>query len=716
MKIPLPYKLTPCFILLVILNFNGLVFSQDTSLLRLKVNVTDTLWNIPVADPYRWLESINSDTTKNWLKEQQKITKKEKQGFNTKYVNFYTKLNAAGGFWYPSFKKEGPYYFARRLNSEFASAVLYYKTSLDEDERIAYDPNKAFTKNIISIKGYSLSANAKYLAVTLSRSGSDWHEIKVRDLTTDQELPDKIDWVKFSNVVWYGDGFFYSRFKETDAATMHLAANTHQQLFYHKLGQPQQQDQLVYSIPDIVNSLFRFEKTSDNKYLILYTVAKLRGAWYKIVAYKDLNEGILSEQKMFIASPASEQTDFSVVDCINGQFVVSTNLGAPHYRVMLYNKDSVNYAQPLINEFSEALESIYHIGKKIVCLYSGKGKYTAAIFNYEGEMVRGIKFIEGAGIIGFYPEAGDTSILYFQSTFYTPPIAYRLSLNTNATTVVKRTKIFYDAEKFTTKIVTYKSKEGTDIPMYLTYKKGLKLNGKNPVLLYGYGGFGISLQPFYEFANVIWYENGGILAVPLIRGGGELGSDWHEQGQLLNKQNTFSDFIAAAQYLVDSGYTSPEKMAIKGGSHGGLLVAAAMTQRPDLFKVVIAEMGVYDMLRWHLFTGARFITSEFGTVEDSAEFVNLLKYSPLHNVKENIVYPATMLVTAENDDRVPPLHSYKFLATLQEKSRGTNSHILYFEEDSGHAGGETFERNNREQAFELSFIFKQMGLTETTNF
>jgi prolyl oligopeptidase len=707
-------ELRPHINLIILVCFGLFANAQDTSLTHLKQNVIDTYWGTAVADPYRWLESVNSDTTKNWLDEQQKITRKEKQSFSTKYTTFYSKLDAASGYMFPNFTKEGPYYFSFSLQSEFASAILYYKTSFDGDKMVAFDPNKWFTKNISRIDKYSLSEDARYLAVTISKSGSDWREIKVRDLSNSLDLTDKIDWVKFSDVVWFKNGFFYSRFKQIDAAALYTATNTEQQLYYHKLGNSQNQDQLVYSVPP--KASFSFEKTSDNKHLVFYTAAKIRGQWCNVVAYKNLEDGILSELKMFIATPAAANIDYKVIDLIDGQFAVSTNFEAPHYRVLLYNKDSVNYAQPLINEYSDLLENVYHIGTKLVCLYFRNGRYTTAIFNYKGEMTQGIKFIEGAGVSSFSPEEGDTSLLYFQSTFYTPPITFRLNLNTNKTTVVKKTEVYYDADKFTTKVVTYKSKDGTEIPMYLTYKKGLKLNGKNPVILYGYGGFGVSVAPFYDFANIILYENSGILAVPLIRGGGELGMDWHDQGRLLNKQNTFDDFIAAAEYLIDSGYTNKGKLAIKGGSNGGLLVAAVLTQRPELFQVVIGKMGVYDMLRYHLFTVGGFYKDEYGASTDSAQFFYLKNYSPLHNIKEGVDYPATLLVTAENDDRVPPLHTYKFLATLQEKSSGTYPHIMYFEEDAGHAGGETYDRRNREKAFELAFIFKQMKISETTNF
>lgn len=703
-------------ILSILVCLSGLAFSQDTSLARLKVNVTDTFFGVPVADPYRWLESMNSDTTKNWLKEQRKITRREKQNFGGKYMGVYNKLISGGGYSFPNFVKEGAYYFGTRFQSTYTSPVLFYKTSLDGEEIVAFDPNNSGSKDVFNIVTYSLSEDAQYLAVKLSKSGSDWREIKIQNLATGKELPDKIEWVKFSNIVWFQNGFFYSRYKKTETTQLLTATNTQQQLFYHKLGQTQEQDQLIYSVPDKANTIFQIEKTSDNKHLIIYSAARLNSKWCNIIAYKNLEEGILSELKMFIATPITANIDYQVIDFINGQFAVKTNFEAPHYRVLLYNKDSINYAQPIINQYSEVIKQVYHIGGKLFCLYFRDGMYSAGIFDYEGQMAKRIKFSEGAGLRDFYAEAGDTSVLYFQSSFYTPPVAYRLSLNTGNVTLVKKTSVYYDAQSFTTKIVKYKSKDGTEVPMYLTYKKGLNLNGQNPVILYGYGNFAYSVSPFYAYTNIVLYENNGILAVPLIRGGGELGKEWHEQGRLLNKQNTFDDFIAAAEFLIDSGYTSAERLAIKSNSYGSLVVAATMVQRPDLFKVAIAEMGVYDMLRQQLFTIGKFTEEEYGTTKDSLQFLNLLKYSPLHNVRNGKSYPATLLIAAENDDRLPSLHSYKFLATLQEKSSGINPHILYFEDDAGHQGTGRLDDWYSRQAFELAFIFSQMNLKIGTGF
>ncbi len=679
-------------------------------------NVVDTVWGTAVEDPYRWLESLNSDSTAEWFKQQRKITRTEKTKFYASYTDIYGKLISDGGASFPNFIKEGPYYFQFKYTTEYSTPILFYKTKVDGDLVEAYNPNIYFNKEPVTVEDFYLSNDARYLAVSLSIAGTDWRTIKVRDLKKGKNLPDKIEWVKFSNICWTDSGFFYSKFKDPPAGLTHIAANSQQQLCFHKLGDSTANDGVVYSIPDKANTFFHFDVTSDNQYLILYTAAKLNGEWCSVVAYQDLEEGIYGGMNLFLASSFKDEISYNVIDHLNGKFLVQTNLDAPHCRLLLCDKDAVNKLELLVPEYKEILKSVYHVNKKIVCLYFNNGSYTACLFDYEGELLNGIKFPQGINVKGFYGEPSDTVVGYYQNAFYTPPVVYTWNLNSYKTEQADVTKVHYDADDYTTEIVTYKSKDGTEVPMYLTHKKKLKRSAKNPVILYGYGGFGISTTPFYTFANILFFENNGILAVPLIRGGGEFGKTWHDQGKGLNKQNSFDDFISAAEYLIDSGYTSKERLALRGGSNGGLLVGAVLTQRPDLFKVAIGEMGVYDMLRYHLFTGNRFIGGEYGTSNDSIQFKNLLKYSPLHNVKSKVDYPATLLLTAQNDDRVPPFHSYKFLAALQANADNTKPHILYFEEEAGHQGAERIDYRTSSDAFILAFIFRQMGIDALTGF
>lgn len=694
-----------------------LFFLAQPTLKAQPLSVIDTIWGTPVADPYRWLEDLNSDTVKEWLKQQKKLTKIEQKKSSAAFSNINEKITRDGGASFPKFIKQGPYYFRLMYNSEFSTPVLYYKKRANADLWVAYDTHD-FMKEPVSIEGFQLSNDARLLAVSLSKAGTDWRTIQVRDLKTKKTLPDKIEWVKFSNIVWADSGFFYSRFKEPPPDLVHIASNTQQQLCFHKLGDAQEKDAVIYSIPNEANSIFNFHTVAKNRYLILYTTAKLKGRWYNVILYKDLMSGIFAEGNILITTPAKDDIDFSVVACIKDKFLIHTNLDAPHYRVLSCHKDSMNRMEEFIPEFTETLESIQHGNGKLLALYFNKGRYVASFYDYEGDMIQGIKFQEGWNLDGFYGGESDSVVDYSINSFYTPPIVYSLNLNTYKSELVEKTTVHYDAERYNTKLVTYKSKDGTEIPMYITHKKNLVRSRKNPVLLYGYGGFGIPITPFYSFSNILFFENDGVLAVPMIRGGGELGKEWHKNGSGLNKQNSFDDFASAAEYLINNNYTTKEKLAIRGGSNGGLLVGAMITQHPGLFKVAISDVGVFDMLRYHLFTMGRLWEDEYGTLKDSVQFQNLYKYSPLHNIKPHKDYPATLLLTAKNDDRVPPLHTYKFLQALQDNSFGKDPkpHILYFEKDAGHSGAETINEIYQRESFIWAFIFNEMGILPYTHF
>lgn len=678
------------------------------------LSVIDTIWGIPVADPYRWLEDLNSDTTKAWLNRQVQITQAEHRKFDGAKMAIYHNLINNGGASFRHYIKKGNYFFEFRTSSRLTSPVLYYHKSINGFGAIAYNTHD-FGKEPLTIEEFEPSIDGKYLAVSLSKAGTDWRTIRVRDLETKNDLSDKIEWVKFSNIAWTEDGFFYSRFKEPPADLVHVAPNAQQQLCFHKLGDLQEDDKVIYTIPDKANSIFHFETTADHRYLILYSITKLNGKLRNAVSYKDLNEGIYAPINLLVATPIEKEIDFNVIGFVNDKFLIATNLDAPRYHVLSCHKDSVNRLEEFIPEYKEVLKSVLRVGDKWLALYFSNGADMLCVFDNKGEMLRGIKFAKGVNVDDFYIET-ETVVGFIQNTFYTPPVAYTLDLSNYEMKISEETKVLYDADIFTTEIVNYKSKDGTEIPMYLTYKKSLKRDKDNPVLLYGYGGFGVSMRPFCSYANIFFMINNGILAVPLIRGGGEFGDEWHKQGKGLNKQNSFDDFIGAAEYLVKNGYTSKEKLAIRGGSNGGLLVGAVLTQRPDLFKAAISNVGVFDMLRYHLFTHGRLIKDEYGFSEDSVEFKNLLGYSPLHNTKSNTDYPATLLLTAENDDRVPPLHSYKFLQALQDSSSNQKPHILYFEKEAGHQGSSKIDNRYLREAFILAFIYNQMGIVIPTDY
>lgn len=697
-----------------LLSLLSLFFVSRLALNAQSLSVVDTIWGTPVADPYRWLEDLNSDTVKAWLKQQQKITWAEKRKFDGSFMNIGSKLEHHGSVYIPDFGgKQGEFYFQFEYQSEISTPVLYYKRRINGSWHEAYNTHD-FGKEPLSIKKFVLSNDTKYLAVALSKAGTDWEVIKVRDLKKKKDLPDKVEWVKFSNIIWTDSGFFYCRYKETPIDSIHVAPNSKQELCFHKLGDLQQQDRVIYSIPDIANPIFYFEITSNRQYLILHSITKLNGKLCKAVSYKDLNGGIYAPINLLITSPLENNVNFDVIDCINDKFIIRTNLNAPHYRVLSCHKDSMNRVEEFIPEYKEILKSVQHIGNKLLCLYFNKGSYTGSIINYDGKMPFAIKFQEGVNIGGFYKES-DTVASYYQNSFYTPAVAYTLNLNTNKTELIDSTQVTYNPHNYTTKIVIYESKDGTKVPMYLTYKKDYRRSGNSPVLLQSSGGAGVLSTPFYSYSNLLLFENGGILAVPMIRGGGEFGENWHKQGKGLNKQNSFDDFASAAKYLIDIGYTDRNHLAISSRSYGGLLIGAMITQHPNLFKVAIGDVGLYDMIRFHLYTIGRFIEDEYGTSNDSIQFHNLLKYSPVHNVKPYTDYPATLLLTGENDDRFPPFHTYKFLAALQDNTFGKEPHILWLSKDSGHNGPETLNDWYRKKALIFAFLFNQLGI-ERPNF
>lgn len=678
----------------------------------------DTFWGVEISDPFRWLEFLRSDATAGWLKAQEKLCRAEKAKFQGTYLKIGDKMYTHGPASVPRNIRKGALYFRYYYHNEYSAPVLHYSTA-DETEimkDIAYDPNYEYSKEPILINDFYPSNDSRYLAVALSKAGSDWVTIKVRDLYVGRNLDDRIDWVKFSDVIWTDEGFFYSRFKEPPSGQAYVARNKSQILYYHRLGDPQEKDIPIYAPPQQGSGILKFELTSDKRFLILYSSMKSGDEWNRIVGYKDLRKGPDSEFKLLISTPDKKKYQFSIVDAVGDRFIIKTNFDAPRYRVMTCHKDSLNRISPLIPEFDKNLESAYYFGGKLVAEYSNGRATTLFFHDIKGNPLKALEFPEGVAVKILRGGPTASTMNYSINYFYTPPIIFSLDLNTFSSELVKKTEIHYDAERYTTSIVTFTSKDGTKVPMYLTHRKGLTRSPQNPVLLHGYGGFGVSSTPFYSFSNILLFENDGILAVPMLRGGGDFGDDWHEQGKKLNKQNTFDDFISAAEFLVDSGYTSKARLAIQGASHGGLVVGAALTQRPDLFSVAIAEVGAYDMLRYHLFTTGMLHRAEFGTVHDSIEFHNLLSYSPLHQLKKDIEYPATLVTTSEYDDRLPPFHTYKFLASLQANSKGDKPHILYFEEDAGHSGSEKIMDFYKKEAYILGFMFNQMGIKFKTSF
>lgn len=683
-------------------------------------NVVDTFFNVPVPDPYRWLEDPNSQATKNWLQLQEKLTAKARKKFKQINETEYA-FRLHGGARHQGIWRENGYYFSYGntdpLNGgSFDNGSLYYRKEINEERKLACDPSVFSMKGIVSIGGFALSNDAKYLAVALQTNGSDWRKIRVVKFKQGGVLDDEIDWAKFSNIAWWKDGFFYSRFKDVSRNKLHLEGNTRNQLCYHRVGTPQDSDVVVYSMPDDARWIMGYRTLEKDNMLLLKTTEKIGGQWYNILAYKDLNAGLQAPVMQIAVSNEEKEIHYHILDFINGKFIVESDEGAENGHLVTYIKDSVNKPVLLVPQSKSVMKWADKYGNMLVALYFYEGAYELRTFNLDGTLQHKMKFDAGLTPGGFIGDPNDTVLLVYKTAFYYPFVTCLLNLVQNKLELLERTSIRFYTGVYETKMVNYRSKDGTEVPMYITYKKGMQRNGSNPVVLYGYGGYGISVTPFYSFKNVLLFESGGILAVPQIRGGGEKGNKWHNDGKGLKKQNSFDDFIAAAQYLIHSGYTSKDHLAIEGGSNGGLLVTAVLTQRPDLFKAAVSHAGTIDMLRYPKFTGGKFWIDEYGDPNDSMAFANLLAYSPLHHVKAGVAYPATLLIAGDNDDRVPALHSFKFLAELQQKSTGDAPHLLYFEEEAGHSGSQTNDGVIDEEAFVLNFIFQQFGLKLHTDF
>lgn len=677
-----------------------------------KSNVCDTFFGEAISDPYRWMEIPNSDSINQWLKYQKNITKAARSKFNMGCLNIYNAmLDVRSHYSLPTALKQGKYFFKYYYSSspyDIAPVLHLFQKGISNSVA-TYNPNRLPGKEIKKIVDFNLDSNSKYMAVSVSRSGSDWQEIRIRDIDKGVDLPEVLQWAKFSNIVWYKNGFYYTRYDSVKPNLKHVSANSRQTLCYHKLGTTQNEDEAVLKSTND-ESWLRFEQAKNTTLLVIYNKVYIRGKLYSTVSYMNMAQGIRSPIHDFIVSPADKENSFDVIALTNNKFLIHTTYDAPTGRILAFHKDSLNKSEEIVPAFQEILQSASIINNNIVALYFNQGIYKAAIFDTLGTAVNFMHFDTGVHISNIFGSAKDTMGGYFQSSYYYPAVYTSIDFTKQTRDCPVKTDVYYDPNNYITKIIHYKSKDGTSVPMYITYKLGTDLKGNNPVILTGYGGFGVNNAPGYSYSNILFFDNGGILAAPLIRGGGEMGEEWHKAGKRQNKQNSIDDFIAAADFIVSEGYTTPSRLAIEGGSNGGLLVAATMLQRPDLCKVVVAQMGVYDMLRFQNFTIGKYHTSEYGTSTDADDYKALRAYSPLHNVKDSVNYPALLLITGENDDRVPPLHTYKFLATLQEKATGINPHIMYFEENAGHNGAIGYDESRYTDAFTMAFIFEQFNL------
>ena len=672
-----------------------------------KGDVKETYFGTEVEDPYRWLEDDNSAETADWVKAQNKVTFDylAKLPYRDQIKTRLTELWDYPKYGVP-FKEAGKYFFYKNDGLQNQS-VLYMKDKLDGEPKVLLNPNTLSEDGTVALSGIEITPDAKYLIYRIARSGSDWNEIFVKNIETGELLPDHIKWVKFSGTSWYDGGFYYSCFNAPETGNELSKSNENHLVKYHKLGTDPSTDPLLQSDPEHPKRNLGVGLTEDKRFMILIKTESTSG---NSCAFREMN----SPHKEFIPLMEGFEYDFNVIDNINEFLIVHTNYKAPKYRILKIdsrNPKESNWVE-LVPEKENVLQSATLAGGKIVLDYLKDAHSHVEVFNYDGSFDYVLE-LPGLGTSDASSgKKNDPEAFYSFSSFNTPGEVYRYDFNTKTSTLYNRPEVKFKPEDFQVDQVFYTSKDGTKIPMFLFYKKGMVMNGKNPTLLYGYGGFNISMTPAFSVSRLFFVENGGVLAVANLRGGGEYGEDWHKAGTKLQKQNVFDDFIAAAEYLISQKYTSSEKLAIQGGSNGGLLIGAVTNQRPDLFKVALPAVGVMDMLRFHKFTIGWAWASDYGTSEDNAEmFKYLYNYSPYHSIKKGVPYPAILATTADHDDRVVPAHTFKYMARLQEYGAGNKLPLLVrIDSKAGHGAGKPTAKVIEEYTDVWSFVFYHLGM------
>ncbi|WNJ18988.1 prolyl oligopeptidase family serine peptidase [Pontibacter sp. G13] len=666
-------------------------------------NQVDEYFGHAVADPYRWLEDDQSEETGKWVDAQNEVTYAyldqlpkltDIQARLTELMN-YERLSAP--------RREGDFYFFSKNDGLQNQAVIYLKRGASADPEVFIDPNALSEAGTTSIDLLGASKDHTYIAYRRSEAGSDWSEIHVKEIATGKELPDVIKWAKFSDAVWYGNGFFYSRFPEPKEGGELSQANGNQRVFYHELGTDPAEDLLIYEDPERENVYVSVDLSEDESYLILYKRSGTNGfeTWFKPT---DTQAGGFSP-----LYTGFEQKNF-VIDVVDGQFLVQTDVDAPNYKLVMVDplNPTPDHWKTFIEEQDQPLERVSTGGGYLFTHYLKQAHTAVFQYDLQGNLLRELELPTlGTGYVGGGKREDEKLFLVFTS-FNFPMTIYEVNLTSGETVPYFEPKVAFDPDLFEIKQEFVESTDGKKVSMFIVHRKDLELPGTHPTYLYGYGGFNVNLTPYFSTINMTMLEMGGILAIPNLRGGGEYGESWHREGMLENKQQVFDDFIACAEFLISEGYTSSEKLAIGGGSNGGLLVGACMTQRPELFAVCFPAVGVMDMLRYHKFTVGWGWIPEYGCADSSEqEFEYLYAYSPLHNLKEGTAYPATLVMTADHDDRVVPAHSFKFAATLQAAHQGEAPVLIRIEKNAGHGAGKPISKVIEEYSQQWAFFFYQ---------
>lgn len=690
--------------MLIIASFS---FSQVSYPETKKDDVKDDYFGTSVFDPYRWLEDDNSESTKDWVQRQNEVTNSYldqipfRQKIKERLSDLWNYPKESAPF------KRGEYYYFWKNNGLQNQSVLYRKNGLDGKRELVLDPNVLSDDGTMALGTTEISKSGKYMAYTVAGSGSDWNDAYVLDLSAGKKMRDKIQWIKFSGLSWNGDdGFYYSRYPTPDESSKLSKQNQHHKLYYHKLGTLQKDDVLVYEDVKYPLRSIRGALTKSGRFLVINVSEGTSGTELMVRDTK-------SKSKGFRTIISGFDNEASVIDNIDDKLLVRTNVDASNYKVVLIDplKPGKENWRTIIPEQAEVLQGVGISGDYLFASYLKDASTMVVQYQNNGRKIRVVNLPGIGSASGFGTDVAEPELFYTFTSFSVPPAIYRYNVATGSSSLYKASEANVNPDEYETKQEFFISKDGTKVPVFLTYKKGLKRDGNNPVLLYGYGGFNIPMTPGFSIANFFFIEQGGIYAVVNLRGGSEYGEQWHKGGMLHNKQNVFDDFIGAAEFLIHEGYTNSKRIAIRGGSNGGLLVGACMTQRPDLFAVAIPQVGVMDMLRFHRFTIGWAWASEYGNAEKSAEdFKNLFSYSPLHNLKEGVCYPATLITTADHDDRVVPAHSFKFAAQLQAVQSCPRPALIRIESKAGHGAGKPTSKQIDEATDIWSFVMYNLGM------
>lgn len=670
-----------------------------------RIDHFDEYFGVKVHDPYRWLEDENSSETKNWIDQQNQVTFGHLE--NIPFRNdIKVRLEQLWNFERKSIPViyRGFTIYSRNTGMQNQS-VLFIRDRKTNVERVLLDPNKLCENGTVSLSGYSVSEDERFFAYMISRGGSDWNEVFIIDLKTGKQLDDHLQWLKFSGLTWYKDGFFYSRYQPEDKTTTLSDKNVHHSIYYHKLNTSQSEDVLVFRNEKEPLRTYSTSSDRDGKFVFLSESQGTSNNALYFAKASDFKDGLT------LMTSTEFKHDYDFLGMVGKKFLIYTNDQAPRYRLMLADpkKPQREHWTEFIPQQNYVIQSALITKSYVVLRVLENANNKLLVFDKKGVFQHEVE-LPSIGTVAGMTGDNKSDNFYFSFMSYTHPTSgYEYNINKRERKVYFEPKVDFDFKQYETKQIFYTSKDGTKVPMFITMKKGTELNGNNPVLLYGYGGFNVSLTPRFSVSNVPFMENGGIYVVANIRGGGEFGREWHRAGSKLNRQNVFDDFIAAAEFLIENNYTNPSKIGIQGGSNGGLLVAACMIQRPDLFKVALPAVGVFDMLRFHKFTIGWAWVGDYGSSDNEEEFHYLLRYSPLHTLKP-ASYPATLITTADHDDRVVPAHSFKFAAALQHYNTGNNPTLIRIETKSGHGAGKPISKIIEENADIMSFLMFHLGM------